>query len=59
VWTNGYTHWGGGYIPDAASYPEEGYEVRVSGVSPAAEDIVVGRAVRYVKALQAAKPGGS
>jgi len=52
VWTNGYTHWGGGYIPDAASYPEGGYEVNVSRVSPATEDILVGNAVRYVKELQ-------
>jgi neutral ceramidase len=52
VWTNGYTHWGGGYIPDAASYPEEGYEVRVSRVSPATEDILVGNAKRYIAELQ-------
>jgi len=57
VWTNGYTHWGGGYIPDAASYPEGGYEVKVSSVSPATEDIVVSNAVRYVQALQAGKTG--
>ena len=25
VWTNGYTQWGGGYLMDAASYPEGGY----------------------------------
>jgi len=52
VWTNGYTHWGGGYIPDAASYPEGGYEVNVSRVSPATEDIVVGNAIRYIAELQ-------
>ena len=57
VWTNGYTHWGGGYIPDAASYPEGGYEVKVSSVSPAAEDIVVRNAIRYVQTLQAGKTG--
>jgi hypothetical protein len=57
VWTNGYTHWGGGYIPDAASYAEEGYEVNVAVVSPAAEDIVVGNAVRYIEALRAGKTG--
>jgi hypothetical protein len=57
VWTNGYTHWGGGYIPDAASYPEGGYEVQVSSVSPATEEIVVGNAIRYVRALQARKTG--
>jgi len=52
VWTNGYTHWGGGYIQDAASYPEGGYEVNVSRVSPATEDIVVGNAIRYITELQ-------
>ena len=24
MWVNGYTHWGGGYLMDAASYPEGG-----------------------------------
>jgi len=57
VWTNGYTHWGGGYIPDAASYPEGGYEIKVTCVSPATEDIVVGNAIRYIKALRAGKTG--
>ena len=57
VWANGYTHWGGGYIPDAATYPEGGYEVNVSTVSPATEDIVVGNATRYIRALQAGKTG--
>ena len=57
MWTNGYAHWGGGYIPDAASYPEEGYEVNVSSVSPATEGIVVGNAIRYIKALRAGKTG--
>jgi hypothetical protein len=58
VWTNGYTHWGGGYIPDAASYPEGGYEVATSSVSPATEDIVVGNALRYVRALEQGKAAG-
>jgi len=57
VWTNGYTHWGGGYVPDAASYPEEGYEVDRAVVSPAAEDVLVAGAIRYVKTLQAGKTG--
>lgn len=57
VWANGYTHWGGGYIPDAASYPEGGYEVRSSTVSPGTEDIVVGNAIRYIKALRSGKAG--
>ncbi|MGD8239173.1 MAG: hypothetical protein PVH68_11510, partial [Armatimonadota bacterium] len=57
VWTNGYTHWGGGYIPDAASYPEGGYEIKISSVSPATEDIVVGNALRYIRALHQGKSG--
>jgi len=57
VWTNGYTHWGGGYVPDAASYPEGGYEIKTSSVSPAAEEIVVGNAIRYVRALQRGEAG--
>ena len=57
VWTNGYTHWGGGYIPDAASYPEAGYEVKVSCVSPKTEDILVGNASRYIQALRSGKAG--
>jgi hypothetical protein len=57
VWTDGYTHWGGGYIPDAASYAEAGYEVKGSALSPAAEDILVGNAVRYIRTLQAGKRG--
>ena len=57
VWTNGYTHWGGGYVPDAATYPEGGYEVNVSVVSPATEGIVVGNAIRYIRALESGKTG--
>ena len=57
VWTNGYTHWGGGYIPDAASYPEGGYEVKQSCVSAVTEDIVVGNAKRYIEALRGGKSG--
>ena len=52
VWTNGYTHWGGGYIPDAAAYREGGYEVKSSTLSPATEDLVVGNARRYIEALR-------
>jgi len=55
VWTNGYTHFHGGYILDAASYAEGGYEIGRSAVGPAAEDIVVGNAIRYVRALQAGR----
>ena len=57
VWTNGYTHWGGGYIPDAESYPEGGYEVRCSNVSPATEEILVSNAKRYIETLRAGKTG--
>jgi hypothetical protein len=57
VWTNGYTHWGGGYVPDAAAYAEGGYEVRSSCLAPASESIVVGNAIRYIGALRAGKTG--
>lgn len=52
VWTNGYTHWGGGYFPDAASYPEGGYEVNSTKFGPGAEDILVATALRQVEHLQ-------
>ena len=52
VWTGGYTHWGGGYFPDAASYPEGGYEVRNTKFAPSAEDILVGTAREQVQRLQ-------
>ena len=52
VWTNGYTHWGGGYIVDAAQFPEGGYEVNVSACAPETEDIVVGNAVRFIRELE-------
>ena len=53
VWTSGYTHWGGGYLPDAASYPEGGYEVASSAFGPGAEAVVVATARRLVEALEA------
>lgn len=52
IWTNGYTYWGGGYMPDAASYAEEGYEVSVSVLSPETEDIIVAKAHKYVEQLR-------
>lgn len=52
IWTCGYSHWGGGYIPHAAAYPEGGYEVNSSSVGPGAEAIIVRRAVAMVRALQ-------
>lgn len=57
VWTDGYTHWGGGYILDAASYAEGGYEIKNSAVSPATEEILVGNAIRYVRELEAGRTG--
>jgi len=55
IWTCGYSHWGGGYIPHAAAYPEGGYEVNSSGVGPGSEAIIVRRAVAMVRALQGRK----
>ncbi|OHE75734.1 MAG: hypothetical protein A2107_09500 [Verrucomicrobia bacterium GWF2_62_7] len=52
IWTCGYSHWGGGYIPHAAAYPEGGYEVNSSSVGPGSEAIIVRRALAMVKALQ-------
>jgi len=52
VWTNGYTHWGGGYFPDAATYPEGGYEIKMSAFAPQAEGILVNNAIRYIRTLQ-------
>jgi len=54
VWTCGYTHWGGGYIVDAAQFPEGGYEVNSSVCAPETEDILVGNAVQFVRELQQA-----
>jgi len=36
-----YGDYGIGYIPVAAAFPQGGYEVRVSKVTPAAEDILM------------------
>jgi len=52
VWPSGYTHWGGGYIVDAAQFPEGGYEVNVSVCAPQTEDILVANAVRFIRELQ-------
>jgi len=52
MWTDGYTHWGGGYFPDAASYPEGGYEVNTSKFAPESEDILVAAVKRFVEHLQ-------
>lgn len=54
VWTCGYTHWGGGYIVDAAQFPEGGYEVNSSVCAPETEEILVGNAVRFIEKLQEA-----
>ena len=55
IWTCAYSHWGGGYIPHAAAYPEGGYEVTSSGVGPGSEAIIAGKAVKMIRALQSAK----
>lgn len=52
VWPNGYTHWGGGYIVDAAQFPEGGYEVNQTVCAPETEDIIVGNATRFIRELQ-------
>ena len=52
VWTCAYSHWGGGYLPAAASYPEGGYEVTTSTLSPTSEDIHVRETVALVKSLK-------
>jgi len=52
VWPCGYTHWGGGYIIDAAQYPEGGYEVTSSACAPETEEVLVGNAVRFITELQ-------
>jgi hypothetical protein len=52
VWVNGYTNLRVSYIPAAASFPEEGYEVKISPVTAEAEDILVNGARRATKAMQ-------
>jgi hypothetical protein len=52
VWTCGYTHWGGGYIVDAAQFPEGGYEVNSSVCAPETEEILVGNAVLFIEKLR-------
>ena len=56
MWVNGYTNKGGGYLPDAASFPEGGYEVDRSRVSPAAEDVLVKNVLELVNSLNAGQP---
>jgi hypothetical protein len=55
IWTCGYSHWGGGYIPHAAAYPEGGYEVTSASVGAGSEAIIVRRTVAMIKALAARK----
>jgi hypothetical protein len=57
VWTSGYTHHGIGYFLDAASYPEGGYEIDISNIAPAAENILVATVIRQVRALAAGRTG--
>lgn len=52
VWTNGYCHWGGGYLMEAAAHEEGGYEVKHSAVAPEGEEVLVGAALRQVRALR-------
>ena len=57
AWVNGYTNRRqlGSYVPAAATFPEEGYEVKTSRVGPGAEDILVGKAIELTKGLCDAK----
>jgi neutral ceramidase len=50
VWTNGYCHTIGNYIGDAQSWDEGGYEA--GRYAPAAEDILVSRALSFIRLLQ-------
>jgi len=52
IWVNGYTNKGGGYLPPASYFPDGGYEVDRSRVSPAAEDILVENVLELVKSLK-------
>ncbi|MBI3947525.1 MAG: hypothetical protein HY321_16500 [Armatimonadetes bacterium] len=52
VWTCGYSHYGSGYFPEAATFPEAGYEVQNAVFGPGAEEVMVGNALRYIKELQ-------
>lgn len=53
VWTNGYTFWGGGYLMDAESYPEGGYEVdSATTVALGSDSILVSNAIRFIRELE-------
>ncbi len=43
------------YVPDAASFDEGGYEVRVSWATADAEEVLVSKAVELVRTLQQAR----
>ena len=52
IWTNGYTHWGGGYYADTAAFEVGGYEVDNTAFFAEAEDILVANVHRYLEHLQ-------
>jgi len=52
-----YTHWGFGYILERSAYLEGGYEIKSTTFSPAAGEIMVRNAARYIKALRAGRTG--
>ncbi|NLJ36334.1 MAG: hypothetical protein GX358_08955 [candidate division WS1 bacterium] len=55
VWVNGYSNRDLSYVPDAASFDEGGYEVRVSWTTADAEEVLVSKAVELVRSLQQAR----
>lgn len=55
VWVNGYSNRDLSYVPDAASFDEGGYEVRVSWATADAEEVLVSKAVELVRSLQQAR----
>jgi hypothetical protein len=55
VWVNGYSNRDLSYVPDAASFDEGGYEVRVSWTTADAEEVLVSKAVDLVRTLQQAR----
>lgn len=52
MWVNGYSNRDLSYVPDAASFDEGGYEVRVSWTTADAEEMLVSKAIELVRTLQ-------
>lgn len=52
VWTNGYSHWGGGYLTNAQGCEEGGYEAN-NWFHPTAADIMMKRVVEMTRELAA------